>query len=193
MKNLVRPAVTLFLLMTVLAGVVYPLAVTGVAKAAFPKQAAGSLIVDSSGVAVGSSLIGQNFTDPKHFWGRPSATSPMPYNGQGSSGSNQGPLNPALVDAVKGRVDALKTADPGNSAPIPVDLVTASGSGLDPHISVAAAEYQIARVARVRGVTPDAIKAAIARHTEDRLFGLLGEARVNVLELNLDLDGAVRH
>jgi K+-transporting ATPase ATPase C chain len=192
MKNLIRPAVSLFVLLSVVTGIVYPLAVTGVAKAAFPEQAAGSLLQDATGKVVGSSLIGQSFTDPKHFWGRPSATSPMPYNGQGSSGSNQGPLNPALVDAVKGRVDALKAADPVNSAPVPVDLVTASGSGLDPHISVAAAEYQAARVARARRIAPDTVKAAIARHTENRLFGLLGEARVNVLELNLDLDGAAR-
>ena len=170
-------------------GLVYPLLVTGVAKVAFPDQAAGSLIV-KDGKAVGSSLIGQNFSDPKYFWGRPSATSPMPYNAAGSGGSNQGPLNPALVDAVKGRVEALKAADPGNTAPVPVDLVTASASGLDPHISVAAAQYQAARVARVRGIAPDAMRSLIAEHTEGRLFGLLGEPRVNVLALNLALDKA---
>jgi K+-transporting ATPase ATPase C chain len=192
MKTLIRPAVSLFVALTVITGIVYPLAVTGVAKAAFPAHAAGSLIM-KDGKPVGSALIGQNFSDPKHFWGRPSATSPMPYNGGGSSGSNLGPLNPALVDAVKGRVEALKAADPGHALPVPVDLVTASASGLDPHISVAAAQYQAARVARVRGVAPDTVTALIAQHTEGRLFGLLGEARVNVLELNLDLDQSARH
>jgi K+-transporting ATPase ATPase C chain len=192
MKTLIRPAVSLFVLLTVMTGVVYPLAMTGVAKLAFPAQAAGSLIV-KDGQPIGSSLIGQNFSDPKYFWGRPSATSPMAYNGNGSSGSNLGPLNPALVDAVKGRVDALKAADPGNALPVPVDLVTASASGLDPHISVAAAHYQAARVARVRGVSPDTVTALIAQHTEGRLFGLLGEARVNVLALNLELDRAAHH
>jgi K+-transporting ATPase ATPase C chain len=192
MKTMIRPAVSVFVLLTVMTGVVYPLAVTGVAKVAFPAQAAGSLIV-KDGQVVGSSLIGQNFSDPKYFWSRPSATSPMPYNGNGSSGSNLGPLNPALVDAVKGRVDALKAADPGNALPVPVDLVTASASGLDPHISVAAARYQAARVARVRGLAPEAVATLIAQHTEDRLFGLLGEARVNVLALNLDLDRAAHH
>jgi K+-transporting ATPase ATPase C chain len=191
MKTLIRPAVSLFVLLTVITGVVYPLAVTGVAKAAFPSQAAGSLIV-KDGTPVGSSLIGQNFSDPKYFWGRPSATSPMPYNGSGSGGSNQGPLNPALVDAVKGRVEALKAADPGNTLPVPVDLVAASASGLDPHISLAAAQYQTARVARVRGVAADVLTGLIARHTEGRLFGLLGEVRVNVLELNLELDQTAR-
>jgi K+-transporting ATPase ATPase C chain len=192
MKALIRPAVSLFVLLTVITGVVYPLAVTGAAKAAFPAQAAGSLIV-KDGKPVGSSLIGQNFSDPKYFWGRPSSTAPMPYNGGGSGGSNQGPLNPALADAVKGRVDALKAADPGNALPVPVDLVTASASGLDPHISVAAAQYQAARVARVRGIAPDVVTALIARHAEGRLFGVLGEARVNVLELNLELDQTTRH
>ena len=191
MKALIRPALSLFVVLTAITGVAYPLAVTGVAKLAFPSQAAGSLIL-KDGKPVGSSLIGQGFVDPKYFWSRPSATSPMPYNAANSGGSNQGPLNPALVDAVKGRVEALKAADPGNVAPVPVDLVTASASGLDPHISVAAAQYQAARVARVRGVAPDAVQALIARHTEDRLLGVFGEARVNVLELNLDLD-AVSH
>jgi K+-transporting ATPase ATPase C chain len=190
MRTLIRPAVSLFVMLTVITGVVYPLAVTGVAKAAFADQAAGSLIL-KDGKAVGSSLIGQNFTDPKYFWGRPSATSPMPYNGSGSSGSNQGPLNPSLVDAVKGRVDALKAADPGNALPIPVDLVTASASGLDPQISVAAAQYQAGRVARVRGMAPDLLNTLISRHTEGRLLGVLGEARVNVLELNLELDKTI--
>jgi potassium-transporting ATPase KdpC subunit len=186
-KTLIRPAVSLFVALTVITGLVYPLLVTGVAKVAFRDQAAGSLIV-KDGKAIGSSLIGQNFSDPKYFWGRPSATSPMPYNAAGSSGANQGPLNPALVDAVKGRIDALKAADPANTAPVPVDLVTASASGLDPHISVAGAQYQAARVARARGVAPDAVSALVASHTEGRLFGLLGEARINVLDLNIDLD-----
>lgn len=187
MKTQIRPAVTLFVLLTVVTGIVYPLAVTGAAKLAFPEQADGSLLL-KDGKPVGSSLIGQSFSDPKHFWSRPSATGPMAYNAGSSSGSNQGPLNPALVDAVKGRVEALKAADPGNTLPVPVDLITASGSGLDPHISPAAADYQAARVARVRGLAPDVVKSAIARHTEGRVLGVLGEARVNVLELNLDLD-----
>ena len=186
MKALIRPAVSLFVLLTVVTGVVYPLAVTGVAKAAFPHQAAGSLIVQD-GKAVGSSLIGQNFTDPKYFWGRPSATTPMANNGQGSGGSNLGPLNPALTDAIKGRVEALRAADPDNKAPVPVDLVTTSASGLDPEISVAAAHYQAGRVARLRGLSPAVIDDLIARHTQERLFGLLGEPRVNVLDMNLEL------
>ena len=189
MKTLIRPAVSLFVALTVVTGVVYPLLVTGVAKVAFSDQAAGSLIV-KDGKAIGSSLIGQNFSDPKYFWGRPSATSPMPYNAAGSGGSNQGPLNPALIDAVKGRVEALKAADPGNTAPVPVDLVTASASGLDPHISVAAAQYQAARVARVRGIAPATIDDLIGSNTEGRLLGLLGEPRVSVLALNLALDKA---
>ena len=188
MKNLLRPALSLFVLLTVVTGLAYPAVVTGLARLAFPDQASGSL-VRRDGVVVGSTLIGQSFTDAKHFWGRPSATSPMPTNAANSGGSNQGPLNPALLDAVKGRVEALRKADPGNTAPIPVDLVTASASGLDPHISVAAAEYQVARVARARGLAPDAVRAAVARHTEDRQLGFLGEPRVNVLALNLDLDG----
>ena len=153
----------------------------------FPQQAAGSLI-ERDGVAVGSRLIGQSFSDPGHFWGRPSATTPQPYNGTGSAGSNLGPLNPALVDAVKERVEALRAADPGNNAPVPVDLVTASASGLDPDISVAAAEYQAARVARARGLPVERLRALIEAHTEGRLLGVLGEPRVNVLELNLALD-----
>ena len=188
MNALIRPAVSLFVVLTAVTGVAYPLAVTGVAKAVFPHQAAGSLIVED-GRAVGSSLIGQDFTDPKDFWGRPSATSPMADNAQGSGGSNLGPLNPALVAAVKGRVEALHAADPGNRAPVPVDLVTASASGLDPEISVAAAQYQVARVARLRHLPPALVQDIVARHTQGRLFGLLGEARVNVLETNL----ALRH
>ena len=179
------------LLLTAITGVAYPLVVTGIAQVAFPRQANGSLIVKDRKV-LGSELIGQQFSDPKHFWGRASATSPYPYNAASSSGSNQGPANPALGDAVAGRVKALKDADPGNTNPIPVDLVTASASGLDPHISVAAAEYQVARVARARGLAPDSVRAAVARHTEGRQLGFLGEPRVNVLALNLDLDGAAR-
>jgi K+-transporting ATPase ATPase C chain len=186
MKAMIRPAVSLFVVLTVVTGVLYPLAVTGVAKAAFPHQAAGSLIV-RDGKTVGSSLIGQNFSDPKYFWGRPSATSPMANNGQGSSGSNLGPLNPALTDAIKGRIDALRAADPGNKAAVPVDLVTTSASGLDPEISVAAAQYQAARIARLRGVSQATVEDIIARHTEGRLLGLLGEPRVNVLDMNLEL------
>ena len=186
MKTLIRPAVSLFVLLTVVTGVVYPLAVTGIAKAAFPSQAAGSLIVQD-GKTLGSTLIGQNFSDPKYFWGRPSATSPMAYNGQGSGGSNLGPLNPALTDAIKGRVDALRAADPGNKAAVPVDLVTTSASGLDPEISVAAARYQAGRIARLRGLSPASVDEIIARHTKGRLLGLLGEPRVNVLDMNLEL------
>jgi len=192
MKSLIRPALTLFAALTVVTGVVYPLAVTGVARLVFPDQAAGSLVM-KDGQAVGSTLIGQNFSDPKYFWGRPSATSPMAYNGANSGGSNQGPTNPALIDAVKGRIDALKAADPANATAIPVDLVTASASGLDPEISVAAAQYQAGRVARTRGISTEVVQAAVARHTTERLFGLLGEARVNVLQLNLDLDHGSAH
>jgi len=187
MKNLIRPAVSLFVAMTLITGVAYPLLVTGVAKIAFPAQAAGSLVM-KDGKAVGSLLIGQSFSDPKYFWGRPSATGPMANNASGSSGSNQGPLNPALVDAVKGRVEALRGADPGNAARVPVDLVTTSASGLDPHISVAGANFQAARVARVRSLAPEAVHKLIERHTEGRLLGLLGEPRVNVLALNFALD-----
>lgn len=189
MKSMIRPAVSLFVVMTLITGVAYPLLVTGVAQIAFPTQAGGSLVL-KDGKAIGSSLIGQSFSEPKYFWGRPSATGPMANNASGSSGSNQGPLNPALVDAVKGRVEALRAADPGNAAPVPVDLVTASASGLDPHISVAGANYQAARVARARGVAPEAVQKLIEQHTEGRLLGLLGEPRVNVLALNLALDQA---
>ncbi|MBT2336140.1 potassium-transporting ATPase subunit KdpC [Variovorax paradoxus] len=186
-NNILRPALVLFALLSALTGLVYPLAVTGAAQALFPSQAAGSLIV-RDGATVGSRLIGQNFSDPKHFWGRPSATAPQPYNASASGGSNLGPLNPALADAVKARVAALRTADPGNTAPVPVDLVTASASGLDPDISPAAAQYQAARVARVRGVPVEQVSALIAKHTQAPLWGLLGESRVNVLALNLALD-----
>jgi potassium-transporting ATPase KdpC subunit len=182
-----RPALVLFVLLSVLTGILYPLVVTVLARAMFPQAAAGSLI-RRNGMTVGSRLIGQSFSDPGHFWGRPSATTPQPYNGTGSTGSNLGPLNPALVDAVKERVKALRAADPGNTAAVPVDLVTASASGLDPDISVAAADYQAARVARARGLPLERVRALIAAHTEGRLLGVLGEPRVNVLELNLAVD-----
>jgi len=174
-----RPALVLFLLLTVLTGLLYPLLVTALAQLLFPHQAAGSILT-RDGHAVGSRLIGQSFSDPRYFWSRPSATTPQPYNGTASTGSNLGPLNPALLDAVKARVAALHAADPGNRLPVPVDLVTASGSGLDPEISVAAASYQAARVARTRGLAPERVQALIAQHTEGRLLGVLGEPRVNV-------------
>jgi K+-transporting ATPase ATPase C chain len=186
-----RPALSLFVLLTVVTGVIYPLAVTSVAKVAFPEIANGSLIV-KDGKAVGSRLIGQNFTDPKYFWGRPSATSPMPYNASASGGSNLGPLNPALTEAVEGRIETLKAADPGNTGPIPADLVSASASGLDPHISPAAADYQIERVANARQLDPGTVKALIATYTEERQWSTFGEPRVNVLELNLALDATSR-
>ena len=186
MKNILRPALVVFAVLTLLTGLAYPLVVTGAAQALFPGQSAGSLIV-IDGKPVGSELIGQNFSDPKNFWGRTSATGPMPYNASASSGSNQGPLNPALTDAVKARVAALKAADPGNTALVPVDLVTASASGLDPHISPAAAAYQADRVARLRNVPPEKVRQLIADRTDKPLFGVLGESRVNVLKLNLAL------
>lgn len=187
MSKLLRQAFVLLLMMTVITGVLYPLAATGLAQLIFPQQANGSLIV-KDGKPVGSALIGQSFTDPKYFWGRPSATSPNAYNASASSGSNQGPTNPALTDAVKQRIAALRAADPTNIAPVPVDLVTASGSGLDPQISPAAAQYQMARVARARGLDVAPVQVLVAQHTSDRQFGVLGEARVNVLQLNLALD-----
>jgi len=187
--GIVRPALVLFVLLSALTGLIYPMAVTGVAKTAFPAQADGSLIV-LDGTVVGSKLIGQNFSDPKHFWSRPSATAPQPYNASASGGSNQGPLNPALTDAVKARVEALRAADPDNTAPVPVDLVTASASGLDPDISLAAAQYQAARVARVRGMPLSEVQSLIDRNTQKPLLGFLGEARVNVLALNIALDAA---
>ena len=187
MKDLIRPVFVVFGALSLCTGLAYPLAVTGIAKAVFPAEAAGSLVA-AAGKPVGSSLIGQNFSDPRHFWGRPSATSPMTYNASASSGSNQGPLNPALADAVKGRIEALRAADPGNTAPVPVDLVTASASGLDPHISPAGARFQVARVAKARGVDPAKVQALVDQHTEWPLLGVLGEARVNVLALNLALD-----
>jgi K+-transporting ATPase ATPase C chain len=183
-----RRAILVLVMLTVVTGVAYPLLITGIAQLAFPREANGSLI-ERDGKVLGSALIGQPFSHPKYFWSRPSATAPVPYNAGASSGSNQGPLNPALTDAVKARIDALKTADPDQSKPIPVDLVTASGSGLDPHISAAAADYQVPRVARVRGLPEDKVRALVARHTQGRQLGILGEPRVNVLELNLALDG----
>jgi K+-transporting ATPase ATPase C chain len=182
-----RPALIVLTVMTVLTGVVYPVVVTAIAQLVFPHQANGSLIV-KDGKIVGSALIGQPFDDPKYFWGRPSATSPFGYNAGASSGSNLSPTNPALVKSVQERVDALRAADPGNTAAVPVDLVTASGSGLDPHISPAAALYQVNRVAKARKREPDAVRELVDRHTERRQFGFLGEPRVNVLALNLALD-----
>ena len=185
--RLIRPAVSLLALMTILLGIVYPLIITGVAKVAFSRQAEGSLIYQN-GKLVGSMLIGQSFSDPKYFWGRPSATAPQPYNGLASSGSNLGPLNPALLDAVKANAKALHDADPDNRQPIPVDLVTASASGLDPEISPAGAHYQAARVARARNLPLAPVETLIKTHERGRLFGLIGERRINVLELNLALD-----
>ena len=185
-----RAAAVILLVLSLITGLAYPLLVTGVAQVAFPAKANGSLI-ESGGKPVGSELIGQTFADTKHFWSRPSATSPYSYNASSSSGSNQGPLNPALTDAVTARIKALRDADPGNTAPVPVDLVTASASGLDPHISPAAAEYQVARVAKSRGLDAEKVRALVGQATEGRQLGFLGEPRVNVLRLNLALD-AVR-
>ena len=186
--QIVRPALSVFVLLTLVAGVAYPLLVTGVAQAAFPHAANGS-IVTVDGKAVGSSLIGQSFGEPKYFWSRPSATSPMANNGVASGGSNLNANNPALLDAVKGRIEALRAADPGNTAPVPVDLVTASGSGLDPEISLAAAIYQAPRIAKARHIEAAAVQALIAQQTEGRWLGIVGEPRVNVLLMNLALDG----
>ncbi len=188
-----RPAIVILLLFTLITGVIYPLVVTGIAQAVFPHQANGSLILQN-GKALGSELIGQSFDDPKYFWGRLSATGTFPYNAfnavnlTASSGSNYGPLNPALIEAAKARIAALRAADPNNTTPIPVDLVTASGSGLDPDISVAAALYQVGRVARVRGLSQDVVRNLVNKYMAGRQFGFLGEPRVNVLELNLALD-----
>jgi K+-transporting ATPase ATPase C chain len=190
-----RPAIAALALLTIITGVIYPLVVTGIAQALFPFQANGSIIVGNDGQPLGSALIGQQFDDPKYFWGRLSATGPVPYTAfnadtlTGSSGSNYGPLNPALNDAARARIGALKAADPANTLPIPVDLVTSSASGLDPHISPAAASYQVGRVARARGLGESAVRALVERYTEGRQLGFLGEPRVNVLELNLALDG----
>lgn len=185
----IRAAVTLFVLFTALLGFAYPLAVTGIAQVLFPAKADGSLI-ETSGRVLGSSLIGQPFSDPKYFWGRISATGPFPYNPQASSGSNLGPTNPALFDQMKARIAALQAADPAQKGPIPVDLVTASGSGLDPEISPAAADYQLARVARARHMSETDVRALVQRYTSGRQLGFLGEPRVNVLQLNLALDAA---
>jgi K+-transporting ATPase ATPase C chain len=190
-----RAAIVSLFALTLLTGVAYPLLVTGIAKLAFPRQAEGSLVLDQHGQALGSSLIGQPFDDPRYFWGRLSATTDsngkaLAYNGASSYASNLGPTNPALVDEVKGRVDALAAADPDNHDPIPVDLVTSSGSGLDPDVSPAAARFQVRRVARVRGMDEARVSALVAEHTTDRQLGFLGEPRVNVLSLNLALDGA---
>jgi K+-transporting ATPase ATPase C chain len=188
MLGQIRPAIVSLILLSALTGLVYPAVVTGIAQLAFSRQANGSLIV-RDGKVLGSSLIGQPFDDPKYFWSRPSATSPFPYNAAASSGSNQSPTNPDFVKAVQGRVDALRAADPGNTAPVPVDLVTASGSGLDPHISPAAALYQLHRVATARGLDEAKVRELVDQHTESRQLGFLGEPRVNVLALNLALDG----
>ena len=187
MKTNIRPLLVIFVSLSLVTGMVYPLVTTGIGQALFPKQAAGSLIT-RDGKSVGSSLIGQNYTDPGHFWGRISATSPQPNNGLASGGSNLGPLNPALVDAVKGRVDALHAADPDNKAPVPVDLATASASGLDPHISLAAAQYQVARVARVRNIPVEKVQALVNENTEQPWLGLIGEPVVNVVKLNFALE-----
>ncbi|MGH2968023.1 MAG: potassium-transporting ATPase subunit KdpC [Solirubrobacteraceae bacterium] len=188
MKALVRPALTLFATLTVLTGVVYPLAVTGISQLLFPHQANGSIVTVKE-KPVGSALIGQRFSSAGNFWGRPSATGPYPNNAAVSSGSNLGPLNPALTDAVKTRVATLKAADPGNEQPVPVDLVTASGSGLDPDISLAAAYYQATRVAKTRHLPVEQVKTLIEQHAEGPWLGIFGEPRVNVLTLNIKLDG----
>ena len=194
MKNQLRPALTILALLTIITGVIYPLVVTGISQAIFPNQSNGSLIIAEGGKAVGSKLIGQQFDDPKYFWGRISATGTFAYNAfngenlTASSGSNYGPLNPALIDMARARIDALQAADPDNTLPIPIDLVTASGSGLDPHISIAAANYQIHRVATARGLGEADVQALVDKYTEGRQFGIFGEPRVNVLLLNLALD-----
>jgi K+-transporting ATPase ATPase C chain len=187
MLRQLKIALVLLGIFTVITGIIYPLFVTGIAQAFFHRQANGSLI-EGNGANVGSELIGQPFSDPKYFWGRLSATAPFPYNAAASSGSNYGPSNPAFLDAVQARIDALKAVDPDNNQPIPVDLVTFSASGLDPDISVAAANYQIPRVARYRGLSEEQVSALVSKYTEGRQFGILGEPRINVLQLNLGLD-----
>ena len=186
-REQIRPAILSFFILTVITGIIYPLFVTGVAQVFFPRQANGSLIY-REGKPVGSTLIGQSFDDPRYFWGRISATSPMPYNASSSSGSNIGPLNPALIDEVKARIKILQAADPDNKVPIPVDLVTSSASGLDPHISLAAAYYQVPRIARLRGLSEDTVENIVKQHVSGRFLGLIGEPVVNVLEVNLALD-----
>lgn len=188
MFKTIKPAATLLLVMTLLTGVLYPAVVTGLAQLLFAGQANGSLIQNSQGKAIGSALIGQAFTSPNYFWGRPSATGPFPYNAGASSGSNLGPTNPALLDAVKARIAALRAADPGNTSPVPVDLVTASGSGLDPHVSPAAADYQIGRIAKARHIAPEKLRELVAAHIEGRQWGVFGEPRVNIAALNRALD-----
>lgn len=192
MKTLLRSAITLLFLFSLLTGLLYPAVITLLARGVFPAQAQGSLIVKDGQIS-GSSLIGQPFSSPQYFWGRPSATAPTPYNANASTGSNLGPSNPALADAIRGRVEALRLADPGNTAPVPVDLVTSSGSGLDPHISPAAALYQIGRVAKARNMPVSTVQKLVEEHIEKRSLGVLGEPRVNVLQLNLALDAATKH
>ena len=192
MNKILRPVLVTFTVLTLVTGVAYPLLVTGVGQSLFPAEAAGSLI-QRDGKVVGSALIGQNFSDPGHFWGRPSATGPYANNGAASSGSNQGPLNPALVGAVKGRIEALRAADPGNTLPVPVELVTASASGLDPHISPAAAQFQVQRVAKARSVDAVKVSGLVVNHTQRPFLGFIGEPLVNVLQLNLALDAHLDH
>lgn len=188
MKTLLRPALSLFAFLCLVTGVLYPALLTGVAHALFPEAAQGSVIF-KDGKPIGSALIGQDFADPKYFWGRPSATRPYPYNTAASGGANRGPGNPALVTAVRARVEVLRAADPGNARAVPIDLVTTSASGLDPHISPAAADYQVERVARERRMAPGQVREVVRRYTQARDLGLFGQARVNVLRLNLALDG----
>jgi len=187
MREQIRSAILMFVILTLLTGIFYPAFITGAVYIFFPHQATGSML-NRNNKLLGSALIGQEFTDPKYFWGRISETSPVAYNSSSSSGSNLGPSNPALIERVKARIRALKEFDPDNTNPVPIDLVTSSASGLDPHISVAGAYYQIPRVARMRGLTEDTVKAIVNRHTNGRIFGLIGEPVVNVLELNLELD-----
>lgn len=188
-RTQLRPAIVALAILMIITGLIYPLVVTGIAQVIFPYQANGSLITGADGKPLGSALIGQQFDDPKYFWGRLSATTPCPYNGGASSGSNLGQNNPSLMTNVQFRIQALRDADPGNKAAVPVDLVTASASGLDPHISQAAAEYQVNRVAKTRGLDQTSLRVLIARHTQGRWLGVIGEPVVNVLELNLTLDG----
>jgi K+-transporting ATPase ATPase C chain len=188
MMQLIRPALILFVLLSAITGLLYPMLMTGLGKVVFSESTSGSLVYDKEGKPIGSELIGQSFSSPKYFWSRPSATRPQPYNATASSGSNQGPLNPTLADAVKSRVEALRAADPDNKSPVPVDLVTASASGLDPHISPEAAEYQIGRVARERKIEVDKLRRLVAQQTEGRQWGIFGEPHINVLKLNLALD-----